>query len=669
MTYDFTATNDEVVLMKLLEVVMHCLRCATASLLLACNVWALAQTCFKLSRQPRASALLRSTAESTLTHVVLTVFNRADIPLAFPTHNTDSNKGTGRSIEQQQQQESEDEWGGQLESSTDEESGGGTASTDQDLGGTGQGSLTSSPTQSTMSGNSVGGDVVMVTSPAPSISLGGMRAVQGGQDSNTEEKSMVNMEWGEEEVDLDSLGVLERFMAFLIDLIDPNRTGGTGLSGMLPVPAGGFKPSSGPPTEEQKAALVPDVILGLTLINTVLETVDSASLTQRPRLVAMMQDHLCKFLLQNSQTDELQVLMLTLRVVFNLFNSMKQHLKVQLEVFFTSVHLRIACTDSRTGIDASTAANTAGANAGAASAADAGFPPEQRELALESLLEFCREPALMVDLYINYDCDPQCTNLFETLCKSLVQNVCPRGWDLGLPAAGTPLAASKERERATSVAQYRGRLHGSGGEGGGGSGLNILHVLALEAVLAIVHSISSRCFLPEHRQQQQLAHASAMAMGGGGGRTRAGSFIGHTGGVGGGGGSTPGGPPSSFLGGMALADLAVLQEAGGEGGIGDISGIGGGGNDDTGSLPSGSPAVGRDMSMPSLAGGRSVSTSAVGMSVNLNANMALHTSNVQRNMDGVHTGSGALSLSSRSDSDSDSENYGGATTPGTHGIV
>lgn len=39
------------------------------------------------------------------------------------------------------------------------------------------------------------------------------------------------------------------------------------------------------------------------------------------------------------------MLALTLRVIFNLFNSMKEHLKVQLEVFFTSAHLCIA--DSR----------------------------------------------------------------------------------------------------------------------------------------------------------------------------------------------------------------------------------------------------------------------------------------------------------------------------------
>lgn len=56
---------------------------------------------------------------------------------------------------------------------------------------------------------------------------------------------------------------------------------------------------------------------------------------------------------------------------------------------------------------------------------------EQQELALESLLEFTREPALMVDVYINYDCDVQCTNLFETICHALSSHALPRDGMVG----------------------------------------------------------------------------------------------------------------------------------------------------------------------------------------------------------------------------------------------
>lgn len=146
-----------------------------------------------------------------------------------------------------------------------------------------------------------------------------------------------------------------------------------------------------------------------------------------PELVKVCQAELCRMLVQNSRSEEVGVLSSTLRVVFNLFVSLKAHLKVPLEVFFTSVHLMLA--NSRT-----------------ASA-------EQRELAIESLLEFAREPGMMLDMYVNYDCDVACTNLFEALCVCLGRNAVPR------PSA-----------RLTN-----------------------LHVLSVEGILSIAEGLARRC--------------------------------------------------------------------------------------------------------------------------------------------------------------------------------
>ncbi|TYZ68326.1 hypothetical protein PybrP1_007605 [[Pythium] brassicae (nom. inval.)] len=198
------------------------------------------------------------------------------------------------------------------------------------------------------------------------------------------------------------------------------------------------------PTANDEATCV----LGLRLINIVLETAGTG-LGHHPRLVSVLQGDLSKFLLQNSETDELAILSLTLRVVFNLFNSIKDHLKVQLEVFFTSVHMRI--------IDSRSCAS------------------EQKELALESLLEFCREPALMLDLYVNYDCDVHCTNLFEVLCKSLARNCQDMASDDG--------------------------------------SLNALSLLCLEGLLAVIDSIARRC--PLSSPLTPGAMAAAATSGGG----------------------------------------------------------------------------------------------------------------------------------------------------------
>jgi len=47
------------------------------------------------------------------------------------------------------------------------------------------------------------------------------------------------------------------------------------------------------------------------------------------------------------------------------------------------------------------------------------IPNEAAELALLSLLEFCSEPSLMVDVYVNYDCDISYSNLFDNIVNTL----------------------------------------------------------------------------------------------------------------------------------------------------------------------------------------------------------------------------------------------------------
>lgn len=109
---------------------------------------------------------------------------------------------------------------------------------------------------------------------------------------------------GRKSAELEQEGVLVKVMRFLSLLSDPRSNGSA------------------------------ECVLSLSLINIALEA-GGADLGRIPALVRVMRGDLCKHLLQNSQTDDLDVLSLTLRVVFNLFNSIKDHLKVQLEVFLT----------------------------------------------------------------------------------------------------------------------------------------------------------------------------------------------------------------------------------------------------------------------------------------------------------------------------------------------
>jgi len=171
--------------------------------------------------------------------------------------------------------------------------------------------------------------------------------------------------------------------------------------------------------------------LGCMLVRTAFETAGS-KIGNFPPLVRVIQDDLCKRVLQNSQIKNLNLLSLNLRIVYDLFNTVKEHLKVQLEVFFTSIHMRIGEGE--------------------------GSSFEEKELVLESLVEFCNDDNLIVGLYRNYDCEVSSTNLYEDLCKFL--NRC------ALPPQETKEDSSGAFDR--------------------------LRVLSLEGILSMVQSLARR---------------------------------------------------------------------------------------------------------------------------------------------------------------------------------
>ena len=349
---------NERVLMQLMQVSELVVRNPAGRLLTDDHICELFKVCFRVCRSLDASILLRQSAESTLSHIIITVFGRVTVTTATAAAPELSEPilGTPR-----------------IEDATGQD-----------------------------------GSAKGLLSPEAVLDQGvkdGIAPPKGGEEAVAEkvDESLPSAyREGPSMADVIPYGpsCLIRLLNFIGSLINPL-------------------------TQDEDVR-----VLGLSLLNTILET-GGEMLGSIPQIVDLIQSQLCKYLLQDSQTEELPVLALVLRVIFNLFNSIKSHLKVQLEVFFTSVHLGIC--ESRSELVTS----------------------EQKEIALESLLEFCREPALMVDLYKNYDCDVQCTNLFETLCGCLCRNAVPLGGRTGR--------------------------------------LTILHTLSLEAILAVLDSIARRC--------------------------------------------------------------------------------------------------------------------------------------------------------------------------------
>jgi hypothetical protein len=237
---------------------------------------------------------------------------------------------------------------------------------------------------------------------------------------------------------------------------------------------------------------VDNVKFFLSLINIALEA-GGPSLGAMEYLVEVLRGDVCRHLLILSQSDDLAVFSLALRVVFNLFVSIKDHMKVQLEVFLTSVHLRIlnmSTATSSTAVSASkNQTNGTGASGNGA----------REELALESLLEFCREPSLMHDIYTNYDCDMQCTNLFDSIVTTLCTRAAPSRSAIiaSSPRSNDGVAPPVERNDSSQSIKF----------------VNILNRLALEGVLIILHAVAVRCgYMQQHQQQNRPPSSDSSAV-------------------------------------------------------------------------------------------------------------------------------------------------------------
>nr|XP_020463235.1 Golgi-specific brefeldin A-resistance guanine nucleotide exchange factor 1 isoform X3 [Monopterus albus] len=163
--------------------------------------------------------------------------------------------------------------------------------------------------------------------------------------------------------------------------------------------------------------------MGLQLLTVALE---SAHIANYQSLLGLVKDELCRHLFQLLSMDRMNLYASSIRVCFLLFESMRGHLKFQLEMYLKKL------------MDIITSENIK-------------MPYEMKEIALEALVQLWRIPSFVTELYINYDCDFYCSNLFEDLTKLLSKNAFPV------------------------------------------SGLYTTHLLSLEALLTVIDSIEAHC--------------------------------------------------------------------------------------------------------------------------------------------------------------------------------
>ncbi|MED6191956.1 hypothetical protein PIB30_005432, partial [Stylosanthes scabra] len=140
-------------------------------------------------------------------------------------------------------------------------------------------------------------------------------------------------------------------------------------------------------------------LFALNLINSAIE-LGGPSIRCHPRLLGLIQDELFRNLMQFGLSMSPLILSMVCSIVLNLYNHLRTELKLQIEAFFSCVILRLA--QGRYGASY-----------------------QQQEVAMEALVDFCRQKTFMVDMYANFDCDITCSNVFEDLANLLSKSAFP----------------------------------------------------------------------------------------------------------------------------------------------------------------------------------------------------------------------------------------------------
>lgn len=146
----------------------------------------------------------------------------------------------------------------------------------------------------------------------------------------------------------------------------------------------------GPP--DPKSHELRSKILSLQLLLSILQNAGPVFRTNDMFINAIKQ-YLCVALSKNGVSSVPQVFELSLAIFLTLLSNFKQHLKMQIEVFFKEIFLYILETGTSS------------------------F--EHKWMVIQALTRICADAQCVVDIYVNYDCDLSLANIFERLVNDL----------------------------------------------------------------------------------------------------------------------------------------------------------------------------------------------------------------------------------------------------------
>ncbi|KAI3711629.1 hypothetical protein L1987_70168 [Smallanthus sonchifolius] len=131
-------------------------------------------------------------------------------------------------------------------------------------------------------------------------------------------------------------------------------------------------------------------VFALVLINSALE-LSGESIGKHKKLLRMVQDDLFHHLIHyGTASSSPLVLSMICSTVWNIYYFHRESIRLQLEAFFVYVLFKTL---------------------------NQGYSVLLQELALEGIINFCRHPTFLIEVYLNYDCDPLSYNVFEDIGK------------------------------------------------------------------------------------------------------------------------------------------------------------------------------------------------------------------------------------------------------------
>ncbi|GAV77584.1 Sec7 domain-containing protein/Sec7_N domain-containing protein [Cephalotus follicularis] len=156
----------------------------------------------------------------------------------------------------------------------------------------------------------------------------------------------------------------------------------------------GIGPRSNPIAYDEDVPL-----FALGLINSAIE-LGGPSFSKHRNLLILIQDELFHNLMQFGLSMSPLILSTVCSIVLNLYFYLRTELKVQLESFFSCVLLRLAQSKH-------------------------GSSYQQQEVAMEAVVDLCRQQSFMTEMYANFDCDITCSNVFEDIGNLLSKSAFP----------------------------------------------------------------------------------------------------------------------------------------------------------------------------------------------------------------------------------------------------